>query len=244
MRAIVAILILSAVYALEWVNYTVTSLNTEYKEITGKSANLYQLIDTLHSYDQLVNGYNHHLLLLLNNTSTESLSMHFICVYSDFNETDIEITDHTVPEMTLDSKSDDIIANALSKSIKKPKAKLSNLTVYRQDIKFPSYGVGNMTEAINYTLYSSIATYQGNEYIVYASISKDSEKYYAWQTDNSSSKKFGSTLFPITITVIIAVVATFLALYAYVSRRAIPFEKQVDTDPRTLGVEKNIESDR
>ncbi|CAG9330407.1 unnamed protein product [Blepharisma stoltei] len=244
MKGAALFFVLSTVLSLDWSSYAVNTFNNEYKEVTGKKEVLYQLIDTLYKYDQRVNGFNHHLLLLLNSTHFGSLSMHLVTIFSNFQETEIEITDHIALKVFPDNNSSAVISKALSNYLNKTSVKLGDIECFRQDFQVPSsYGIDNLTETIDYSLISAVAYYQGNEYAIYVSIIPGKEKGYVWQTINQSSKKLGTMLFPIVVTAIISAAVTFLAITTYINRKKDPFQKQVDTDPRTLELEKNAESD-
>lgn len=237
MRLLFLTLFIASVYSFDYQNYTIAYMNTAYKEISGKSCNIYKLVENVYSFDQLVDGINHHFLMLLNNTEISILSLHYFVVNSDFNETLLDVITHINPKTISDDQSGYLIVEAMSKTLNQSKVIIQDYQTYRQDFTFPALGVVNVTEPINFSLIYAEVDYDSNHYYVY-NLLKNNETQYLVNKSSEYISRLTSLLFPIVITIIITILITFLALYAYISRNQVPFTKQIDQfDPRSLGVE-------
>jgi hypothetical protein len=74
-------------------------LNKVYRDtVSGSDQDIYSLLDIYYEERQLVNGFVYKSVLLLNNTLSNSLSLHYLKSWTDFNNSKFELLEHTSPK--------------------------------------------------------------------------------------------------------------------------------------------------
>ncbi|CAG9312477.1 unnamed protein product [Blepharisma stoltei] len=199
------------VWAGKWDALATALINAEYKEVSGKEARLFESIKLIQIEEFPASpGIKYTLVLLLNSTAENKLSLHKISLWTSGSANEIRIDSHKSPMIEIDSNSSQpIIKAAMSLYFNETIPALGNFSIYRQSIN-DSHAKINLTYAL--------VSYNEKEYWVY--VLKNSTKIYnyIWESEtlgNNETEQYKISLMrSFIITTIVSVILTLIAITA------------------------------
>ena len=204
--------------------------------VSGSDQDIYTLLDIYYEELQLVNGFVYKSVLLLNNTLSSSLSLHYLKSWTDFNNSKFELLEHTNPKFeSIEDGEMGFITESMLTSLKKNDLNFTAKHLNKQTVKvIPAIDIGsyNQTspEEIEITLFTAETLLNDKVYHSNLVLNSTGIKHaYVWEiaTLETIAEKETMNRLKLKVTLLIAIILcfilasslTYLFIYIYYRRK-------------------------
>jgi len=229
--------------AAEGILRSLDHINSVYMStVSGSSHELYTL--ALAAYDETmpVNGILHQIVLLLKNELDESLSIHAIRCWEDFQGMDYQLLNHSMPEVNPQSPggNEEVLLSDAVSTLFNSTGTYSNIN--KQSLNITTFEVFNTPQIYQFELISADVSVQGSAYRVSVfaeDFNGTSYSYYSSAIEQLTVTSVGLSNKASVLTVLFAMglsaVATYLGVYSYWKKHlSFPLAKGNDVPQLTF----------
>lgn len=214
------------------------------QQVSGSQSELYQEWINLYQDSQLVNGINYKIVSVWNNTLSNQLELHFVEYFNNFNNTQMEILNHSNPYfLKANLEETQELKAQIGKQIQKHprKFKIENSEVQKVSVN-PFQGIGKQEQGpLEFTLEKYYLSSSDAFYEVYRTTNNTLTYFnYTFKEKlQSSSQEPVKTNAAVFVTFILTFLAscllTYFAAYVYWAKKhTFPFVK-MNEEKRPIG---------
>lgn len=212
-------------------------LNKVYRDtVSGSDQDIYTLLDIYYEERQLVNGFVYNSVLLLNNTLSSSLSLHYLKTWTDFNNSKFELLEHSNPRFeSIEDGEMGYITESMLTFLRKNDVNFTAKHLNKQTVKVtPVIDMTNpnqtFPEEVEITLFTAETLLNDKVYHSNLVLNSTGSKHaYVWQVATLETIAERETMdrLKLKVTLLIAIVLcfilasslTYLFIYIYYRRK-------------------------